>query len=235
LVVSVADVVVGWQAAVEVIIQRYTREAGVRNLSRHLAALARAAAVKVAEKEQSDRHAREMQTEVTQVIDHGGGGGLLAEAAEVEMEVEAISVQRKEALPLVIKPEPMVVDETVLEIVLGVHASSFLTCLFAFVNHTVMGIFMYEFYVHVQPPRFDGREAAERVATPGVAVGLVWTEVGGEVLFVESTAMLGKGDLHLTGQLGDVIKESAQIALTWVKSPAIQFFLHLLSNSAFGI
>jgi ATP-dependent Lon protease len=89
--------------------------------------------------------------------------------------------------------------------------------------------------VHVQPPRFDGREAAERVATPGVAVGLVWTEVGGEVLFVESTAMLGKGDLHLTGQLGDVIKESAQIALTWVKSPAIQFFLHLLSNSAFGI
>jgi len=68
----------------------------------------------------------------------------------------------------------------------------------------------------VQPPRFDGREAAERVATPGVAVGLVWTEVGGEVLFVESTAMLGKGDLHLTGQLGDVIKESAQIALTWV-------------------
>lgn len=68
----------------------------------------------------------------------------------------------------------------------------------------------------MQPPRFDGREAAERVATPGVAVGLVWTEVGGEVLFVESTAMLGKGDLHLTGQLGDVIKESAQIALTWV-------------------
>lgn len=69
----------------------------------------------------------------------------------------------------------------------------------------------------MQPPRFDGREAAERVAAPGVAVGLVWTEVGGEVLFVESTAMLGKGDLHLTGQLGDVIKESAHIALTWVR------------------
>lgn len=181
------------ESAVEVIIQRYTREAGVRNLSRHLAALARAAAVKVAEKEQSDRHAREMQTEVTQVIDHGGGG-LLAEAAEVEMEVEAISVQRKEALPLVIKLEPMVVDETVLEIVLG-------------------------------PPRFDGREAAERVATPGVAVGLVWTEVGGEVLFVESTAMLGKGDLHLTGQLGDVIKESAQIALTWVRARSAELKL----------
>jgi ATP-dependent Lon protease len=72
--------------------------------------------------------------------------------------------------------------------------------------------------VDMQPPRFDGKEAAERVATPGVAVGLVWTVVGGEVQFVEATAMLGKGDIHLTGQLGDVIKESAQIALTWVNS-----------------
>lgn len=67
-----------------------------------------------------------------------------------------------------------------------------------------------------QPPRFDGKEASERVATPGVVMGLVWTAVGGEVQFVEATAMAGKGELHLTGQLGDVIKESAQIALTWV-------------------
>ena len=73
-----------------------------------------------------------------------------------------------------------------------------------------------------QPPRFDGKEAAERVATPGVAVGLVWTAVGGEVQFVEATTMLGKGELHLTGQLGDVIKESAQIALTWVSRVYIE-------------
>ena len=70
----------------------------------------------------------------------------------------------------------------------------------------------------MQPPRFDGREAAERVATPEVTVGLVWTAFGGEVQFVEATAMVGKGELHLTGQLGDVIKESAQIALTWVSN-----------------
>lgn len=70
----------------------------------------------------------------------------------------------------------------------------------------------------MQPPRFDGSEAAERVATPGVSVGLVWTAFGGEVQFVEATAMAGKGELHLTGQLGDVIKESAQIALTWVSN-----------------
>ena len=68
----------------------------------------------------------------------------------------------------------------------------------------------------MQPPRFDGRETAERVATPGVSVGLVWTAFGGEVQFVEATVMVGKGESHLTRQLGDVIKESAQIALTWV-------------------
>lgn len=68
----------------------------------------------------------------------------------------------------------------------------------------------------IQPPRFDDREAIERAANPGVAVGLVWTSFGGDVQFIEASSMVGKGDLHLTGQLGDVIKESAQIALTWV-------------------
>ena len=67
-----------------------------------------------------------------------------------------------------------------------------------------------------QPSRFDDGETAERVANPGVSIGLVWTNYGGEVQFVEATVMAGNGDLRLTGQLGDVIKESAQIALTWV-------------------
>lgn len=70
--------------------------------------------------------------------------------------------------------------------------------------------------MEMQPPRYDDRETADRIATPGISVGLVWTAFGGEVQFVEATAMVGKGDLHLTGQLGDVIKESAQIAMTWV-------------------
>ncbi|CAN1333904.1 Lon protease homolog 2, peroxisomal [Linum perenne] len=119
--------------AVKLIIQRYTREAGVRNLERHLAALARAAAVRLAEQDQT--------------------------------------------VPL---------RET----------------------HYILLV--------MQPPRFDDKEAAERVASPGITVGLVWTTFGGEVQFVEATSMAGKGELHLTGQLGDVIKESAQIALTWV-------------------
>ncbi|KAG8083316.1 hypothetical protein GUJ93_ZPchr0015g6638 [Zizania palustris] len=68
------------------------------------------------------------------------------------------------------------------------------------------------------PSRFDDTKTAYPIASPVVSVGLVWTSFGGEVQFVESTTMVGKGDLHLTGQLGDVIKESAQLALTWVRA-----------------
>ncbi|HZQ02941.1 MAG TPA: endopeptidase La, partial [Gaiellaceae bacterium] len=64
------------------------------------------------------------------------------------------------------------------------------------------------------------QEAAERTAVPGVATGLAVTGTGGDVLFVEATRMQGKDDLVLTGQLGDVMKESARIALTYVRSHA---------------
>jgi ATP-dependent Lon protease len=63
-------------------------------------------------------------------------------------------------------------------------------------------------------------EAAVRTAVPGVATGLAVTGVGGDVLFVEAASMPGQGGLVLTGQLGDVMKESARIALTYVKSHA---------------
>jgi ATP-dependent Lon protease len=63
-------------------------------------------------------------------------------------------------------------------------------------------------------------EAAVRTAVPGVATGLAVTGVGGDVLFVEAASMPGNGSLVLTGQLGDVMKESARIALTYVKSHA---------------
>ena len=63
-------------------------------------------------------------------------------------------------------------------------------------------------------------EAATRTAVPGVATGLAVTGVGGDVLFIEAASMPGKGGLVLTGQLGDVMKESARIALTYVQSHA---------------
>ena len=64
------------------------------------------------------------------------------------------------------------------------------------------------------------QEAAERTAVPGVATGLAVTGTGGDVLFIEATTMKGGDGLVLTGQLGDVMKESARIALTYVKSHA---------------
>ena len=61
-------------------------------------------------------------------------------------------------------------------------------------------------------------EARRRTSRPGVATGLAWTPVGGEVLFIEATSMPGQGGLTITGQLGDVMKESAQAALSYVRS-----------------
>jgi ATP-dependent Lon protease len=65
-------------------------------------------------------------------------------------------------------------------------------------------------------------ETRRRTKDPGVATGLAWTPVGGEVLFVEATAMPGSGRLTITGQLGDVMRESAQAALTWVRGHVAQ-------------
>jgi ATP-dependent Lon protease len=65
-------------------------------------------------------------------------------------------------------------------------------------------------------------EVAERTAEPGVATGLAWTAVGGDILFIEATRMSGKGKLTLTGQLGDVMKESVTAALSFVRSRAKQ-------------
>jgi ATP-dependent Lon protease len=70
-------------------------------------------------------------------------------------------------------------------------------------------------------PRFES-EVAMRTAVPGVATGLAWTPVGGDILFIEATRTAGKGALILTGQLGDVMRESVQAALTLVKSRASQ-------------
>jgi len=65
-------------------------------------------------------------------------------------------------------------------------------------------------------------EIAERTERPGVAVGLAWTPAGGDVLFVEANAMKGKGGFTMTGQIGQVMQESMQAALTWVRSNAAE-------------
>ena len=67
-------------------------------------------------------------------------------------------------------------------------------------------------------PKFLDEEMADRTKDPGVAIGLAWTPVGGDVLFVEATRMVGSGSLTLTGHLGDVMKESARAALSWFRA-----------------
>jgi ATP-dependent Lon protease len=124
------------------IIDSYTREAGVRNLEREIAAVCRAVAVKVAT--------------------NGDSGSRQADGPFVE---------------------------------------------------EVLG-----------PPRFVP-EMAARCEVPGVATGLAWTPNGGEIIFIEATKMKGSGKLTMTGQLGDVMKESAQTALSYVRSNAQQLGL----------
>jgi ATP-dependent Lon protease len=127
-------------AAVEIIIDSYTREAGVRTLERQIASVIRGVAVKIAE---GDLTPRKIETE-EQIREFLGAG------------------------------------------------------------------------------RFTS-DVAERTEEPGVATGLAWTSVGGEILFIEATRMYGTGKLQLTGQLGDVMKESAQAALSYVRTGAERF------------
>jgi ATP-dependent Lon protease len=74
------------------------------------------------------------------------------------------------------------------------------------------------------PPKYVS-EVADRTSEPGVVTGLAWTAVGGDILFIEATKMPGKGKLTLTGQLGDVMKESVTAALSFVRSRAAQLGL----------
>jgi ATP-dependent Lon protease len=72
-------------------------------------------------------------------------------------------------------------------------------------------------------PRFLDEEMEQRTKDPGVAIGLAWTPAGGEVLFIEASRMAGSSALTLTGQLGDVMKESTRAALSWIRAHAKEY------------
>ena len=76
-------------------------------------------------------------------------------------------------------------------------------------------------------------ETAEKITEFGIATGLAWTPVGGDVLFIEATRMRGRGNLLLTGSLGDVMKESAQTAVSYLRSQAKMLDLDLSDYSKF--
>ena len=137
------------EEALDKVIRNYTREAGVRNLERRVADIARGVAVKVAES---------------------------FEKADTEEEMEVVEVE---------------LDKELVSKYLG-------------------------------PERYE-YEVAQRTSHPGVATGLAWTAAGGDILFIESTKMPGKGELVLTGQLGDVMKESVRAALSYIRSRASEY------------
>ncbi len=139
-----ADVLGITDAALELVVARYTREAGVRQLDREIARITRYTALEVARK----------------------GEASAGEDSALRIQVDVADVER----------------------ILG-------------------------------KPKFKN-EVAERTSVPGVATGLAWTPAGGDILFIETSRMKGKGRLEITGQLGDVMKESARAALTYVKSHA---------------
>jgi ATP-dependent Lon protease len=84
------------------------------------------------------------------------------------------------------------------------------------------------------PTRFVS-ETAEQITERGIAVGLGWTPVGGEILFIEATRMPGKGKLILTGSLGEVMKESAQTALSYLRSQSRQLRIELADYDQYDI
>ncbi len=75
---------------------------------------------------------------------------------------------------------------------------------------------------YLGPPKYLS-DLTDRIAEPGIATGLAWTSAGGELLFIEATRMKGKGQLILTGKLGDVMKESAQATLSYIRTRAKKF------------
>ncbi len=78
---------------------------------------------------------------------------------------------------------------------------------------------------HLGPPRFLPETELDIIDQPGIATGLAWTEVGGEILYIEVSILKGKGGITLTGQLGDVMKESAQAALSFCRTKLVELKL----------
>ena len=160
--------------AIRTIIRDYTREAGVRNLERQIAAVTRRIARDVAVRLGTIQRAAAAVS--TNGVEAGEGHVGTSEAAPEAPAAEAAPLE-----PLEMTPQKV---------------------------REVLG-----------RPRFYS-EVAEMVEQPGVATGLAWTEVGGDILFIEATRMPGGKTMTITGQLGEVMRESAYAALSWVRTHA---------------
>ena len=171
----------------EAIIDQYTREAGVRNLDRTLAAVIRGTAATIAE--QMDETARQPAPSPAPPPTNGQPAPEAGAPAEPgPAALEAIKNQKSKIKNPPANGQCITIHPSDLQKLLG-------------------------------PSRFES-ELAQRTATAGVVTGLAYTPVGGEILFIEATQMPGKGILQLTGQIGDIMKESAQAAFSLLKHNA---------------
>jgi ATP-dependent Lon protease len=155
----------------EALIDGYTREAGVRNLDRTLAAVVRGTAARIAEQMDAQPPAPIAPSEKE------------APAPPIKNQNSKIKTPLPSVAPITVEPGDLA---------------------------KLLG-----------PTRFES-ELAQRTATPGVVTGLAYTPFGGEILFIEATQMPGKGTLTLTGQIGEVMKESVQAAWSLLKHNATQ-------------
>ena len=191
------------------LIREYTREAGVRNLEREIGTVCRKVAKQVAE-QLPDDPADELSVpgEIT-LLSNGLTPGKLAE----ELNTEPLNEQ---ALGIEVLAESAVSDMAPLE-VFAVEETN------GKKGSRIRARVVHErdLEAYLGPPRFDYGLAEEQDEV-GVATGVSWTPVGGDTISVEVSLMEGKGALLLTGQLGDVMKESAQAALTYARSRARQ-------------
>ncbi len=223
--------------ALKWIIEGYTREAGVRNLERTIGSVARAIAAEVVTRSDEIQAAEAVKA--------------AAEAARATAEVAAVSAKAAEPAPRgkhrkkeqAVAPSAgagqapaeaaPALQETVAVIPddrVEVRTSTPAAPVNAGGNGAPAGIqysgprFIIDraYVSKVLGPRRFEPELAQRTSVPGVATGMAYTPVGGEILFIEATRMPGKGGITLTGQIGDVMKESAHAAFSLIRSRAVQ-------------
>nr|XP_045620946.1 lon protease homolog 2, peroxisomal-like [Procambarus clarkii] len=177
--------------SIATIIGEYTREAGVRTLERKIGAVCRAIAVQVAETGHDQDEVKSSDVIVAEAEDQNHK--MAEEYTNEKHEVEP--PQEIEQIPL----QPLINLSQLRE-------------------HMDLPVIIDKKMIDdiLGPPIFQSGLAG-RVSVPGVAVGLAWTPVGGEVMVVEASRTAGDSGLTLTGQLGSVMQESAKIALSWVR------------------
>ena len=182
--------------AVNLLTSRYTREAGVRQLERTIGNLARKVALKVAESSPS----------ISVAAPAGSGDG---SSASVSGDVAGASADGSSVSPPVLGGVAAASADGVVPSTREDAPQKYI-------------ITAKEVREYIGPPRFFPESAREELPA-GVATGMAWTEMGGEVLFIEATLLPGGGGLTLTGQLGEVMKESAQAARSYLWSHASEF------------